>query len=97
MMAELEVFSPVAKVVTAKTELAPRINDLKGKVIGLYRNSKKGGDVALERVAELLSQRYPGVQFRSYRGSQGLLDAVSAEDADRIVRETDAVIAAIGD
>ena len=96
-MTYVDVLNPVAEAVSAKIELAPRSTDLREKTIGLYMNSKKGADITLDRVAELLSLKYDGLKFKYFSGSQGLLRSVTTEDADRIARESDAVIAAIGD
>lgn len=45
---------------------APRPASLEGKTIGLAWNGKPGGDVALESIAELLSQRESEVRFIKY-------------------------------
>ena len=76
--------------------VAKRIPDLDGKVLGLLHNGKVNGDHLLDLVREQLAARY------------GLRDVVVvgkpsasrvAEDAvlDRLARECDAVVTAIGD
>jgi hypothetical protein len=45
---------------------APRPTTLEGKTVGLAWNGKPGGDVALEHIAELISQGTPNVQFIKY-------------------------------
>jgi hypothetical protein len=47
----------IAKVTPIK--LAPRITTLEGKTIGLKWNQKPNGNILLDRVAELLKQKYP--------------------------------------
>jgi hypothetical protein len=39
------------------------LKDLKNKKIGLYWNHKARGNIALDRVRELLSQRFAGITF----------------------------------
>jgi len=84
-----------------KVPPAPRLTSLEGKTIGLYNNMTGGADVAVERVAEHLSQRYPGVKFERYGGdlrpgrpahSRG--NHIDAEEGARMAEEVDAVIGA---
>ena len=60
--------SPAADRVDFKVPPAPRLSSLQGKTIGLYNNMTGGADIAVERVAEHLSRRYPGVKFERYGG-----------------------------
>lgn len=97
-MANLEVLNPVADAKPEKVELAPRLTDLTGKTIGLYWNGKSGGDILLEQNAELLKQRYSGVKFRNYMGAVGsIMRHATAEQADVIARECDAVFGSTAD
>lgn len=97
-MARLEVLSPVAETVRYRVEPAPRRPDLSGRTVGLYWNMKAGGDVALEEVARLLAERFPGLRFRRYTGSVGaLMRHATPRDAERMARECDAVIGTTGD
>jgi hypothetical protein len=97
-MVQLELLSPVAQTVQATISPAPRLSDLRGKRLGLYWNIKAGGDVALARVAEQLQARYPGLTTKQYIGSVGfLMRHMTAEDADRIARECDAVVGTTSD
>ena len=97
-MIELSVLNPVAEAKTEKVELAPRLTDLSGKTIGLLWNAKSGGDVLLEQNAELLKQRYSGMKFKNYLGVVGqIMRSITAEQADTISKECDAVIGATAD
>lgn len=80
----------------AEVAVAKRLGDLDGKVLGLLHNGKVNGDHLLDLVRQRLAARY------------GLRDVVVvhkpsasrvAEDAvlDRLARECDAVVTAIGD
>jgi hypothetical protein len=92
-MASLEVLNPVATTVERSVRPAERRADLDGLTIGLYWNMKAGGDAALDRTEALLTARYPGVRVRRYTGSVGwLMRHVTAEDADRIAGEVQAVV-----
>ena len=59
----LKVINPVGVLKFNPIPHAKRLKDLKNKKIGLYWNHKARGDVALERVKELLSERYTGMTF----------------------------------
>jgi len=98
---KLQIMSPAADRVDFRTPPAPRLTGLEGKTIGLYHNMTGGSDIAVERVAEHLSQRYPNIKFERYGGdlrpgrpalSRG--NHIDAEEAARIATEVDAVIGA---
>src|SRR2546430_9556225 len=92
-MARLEILNPVGKTVERSVKPAPRLATLDGATIGLYWNIKAGGDAALDRTEALLHAKFPGTKFRRYTGSVGwLLRHCTAEDADRIAAEADAVV-----
>jgi hypothetical protein len=97
-MARLEILNPVARTVQHSVKPAPRLGDLSGATVGLYWNMKAGGDAALDRTEALLSRRFPGVRFRRYTGSVGwLMRHCTAEDADRIASEVQAVVGTTND
>ena len=52
------VLNPTAAALPADVDLAPRPEDLNGKVLGLLDNSKLNAAALLEMVAELLGERY---------------------------------------
>ena len=59
----LKVFNPVGLFRFSPLPYANRLKDLHNKKIGLYWNNKARGEVALERVKELLSERYEGITY----------------------------------
>ena len=61
--ASLRVLNPVVARKFRPMSPAKRQPDLSKKKIGLYWNYKKHGDVALNRVKELLSARFEGMAF----------------------------------
>ena len=67
---KLQIMSPAADRVDYKVPPAPRLSSLEGKTIGLYNNMTGGADIAVERVAEHLSRRYPNVKFERYGGDR---------------------------
>lgn len=90
----LRVFNPVA--IHRFTPLSParRLPDLKNKKIGLYWNHKARGNVALDRVQELLSERYEGITFEwfetfiSVEASKEWFEKIKKRGIDGIVAST---------
>ena len=97
-MASLEVLNPVATTVERSVRPAGRLADLAGVTVGLYWNIKAGGDFALDRTEQLLGEKFPGLKFKRYTGSVGwLMRHCTAEDADRIAAEVQAVVGTTND
>lgn len=97
-MAELTICNPIAETVEFSVKPAPRRGELAGARIGLYWNMKAGGDAALDQMEKMLGVRFPGATFRRYIGSVGfLMRHATAEDADRIASEVDAVVGTTAD
>ena len=84
-MARLEVRNPVAQVSAWGSALSPRLPTLNHKRIGLYWNGKSGGDVALNRIGQLLEGKLQGVKFELIRsavpGPKALVDYAKSFDA----------------
>ncbi|MBN2239269.1 MAG: hypothetical protein JW712_05810 [Dehalococcoidales bacterium] len=59
-----EVLSPWAVVDPIPfRSAAPRVDDLDGKIIGLFRNSKRAAKPVLEVVERELAKKYPNATF----------------------------------
>jgi hypothetical protein len=81
---------------SAGVAIAKRVADLDGKVLGLLHNGKVNGDHLLELVREQLGARYrlrEVVVIRKPSASR----VADEGDLDRLARECDAVVTAIGD
>jgi hypothetical protein len=100
---KVQVLSPVAERVDFKVPPAPRLNSLAGKRIGLYGNQTGGDDHAVNRVGQLLQQRFPGVQVVKYGGAANAKPGrpalsrgvhIDDEEAKRIANEVDAIVGA---
>jgi hypothetical protein len=97
-MARLDIVNPVAVPVEQSVKPAARPRDLANATVGLYWNMKSGGDAALDRAEQRLSERYPGIRFRRYTGSVGfIMRHATADDADRIASEVQAVVGTTAD
>jgi hypothetical protein len=92
-MTTLEIMNPVAKRTGGEVAPAPRLDTLAGKTIGIYWNTKVGGDVALQRVAEIIQNDYPEVRFNNYVHHP----PVPSDMIDEMLSQCDAVIGSTGD
>ena len=81
---------------SAGAVVAKRVADLDGKVLGLLHNGKVNGDQLLALVREELGARY---RLRDIVVVSKPSASRVADDAvlDRLARECDAVVTAIGD
>lgn len=97
-MAQLEVFNPVAIAEEKTVPPAPRPKDFSGKHVGLYWNMKSGGDAALDRVEEILKERFSGVTTSRHIGSVGfMMRHLTPGDAERMSRICDMVVGTTND
>ncbi len=98
---KLQIMSPAADRVDFKVPPAPRLASLEDKTIGLYNNMTGGADIAVDRVAMRISERFANVKFKRYGGdlrsgrpalSRG--NHIDDEEGALIAGEIDAMIGA---
>ena len=93
----LKILDPTVRAEEAlDVAVAKRVGDLDGKVLGLLHNGKVNADRLLDLVREQLGARYrlrDVVMIRKDSASR----VADASDLDRLARECDAVVTAIGD
>ncbi|MFC1963040.1 hypothetical protein ACFLVL_00230 [Chloroflexota bacterium] len=91
----IEVLNPVAVAEGElnKFSLASRTKSLSGKKIGLLWNAKRGGDVALAKVGELIESQFGNVQLIRIDGSIGC----KPEVLDFAKKECEVAIGSTGD
>ncbi|MCS7172320.1 MAG: hypothetical protein N0A24_02735 [Armatimonadetes bacterium] len=93
-----EVLSPVGEAELPKPQpIAPRLDRLEGRVIGLFVNSKPVAPVLLERVEELLRERVGARTERFRHPHNRELVGEEFEAFRRWVEGVDAVVGAVGD
>jgi len=93
----LELLNPMGVIEPPKTiGLTPRIPDLAGKKVALLNNGKSGVRNLITALEELLKQKYPTVTIsREYKA--GSTTEPREEEYQKIAKECDAFIFAIGD
>jgi hypothetical protein len=91
---KLEVLNPRG-VIEAKKSFAPslRVEDLEGKRVGLYWNSKHGMDNFYTAFAELLKKKYPTATTTLLRGAF----LIREEDAQDWINKIDTFVYGVGD
>ncbi len=62
-MTEYILYRPTVPPLVGMADLAPRPSTLDGKTVGILFNSKVNADVYLERIQELIADRYRDVRF----------------------------------
>jgi hypothetical protein len=89
--------NPLDETVRSAGESAPRLQTLAGKTIGLLDISKPGGSLFLDRLEQLLKERY-GVARVVRSVKPTFAKPAPAEVLDRLVAEKcDGVIEALAD
>lgn len=89
----MNVASPIGQSSDAATSLAPRLNSLKGKVIGVIDNQKENANFALDAVVEELERRNLGIKIVRF---SKLFPAQAIHNLDEVVGACDAVINGVG-
>jgi hypothetical protein len=93
----LELFNPMGVIEPAKTiGLTPRIPDLAGKKVALLNNGKSGVRNLITALEELLKQKYPTATILTQYKAGSTADP-REEEFQKIAKECDAFIFAIGD
>jgi hypothetical protein len=96
-----EVLSPWAEADPVPLHgLAPRLDKLDGKKIGLLQNSKRAAPRILEVTERLLKERFPKAQLSRFVArsfSVSSLEPARRAEFEDWLKGVDAVIAAVGD
>ena len=81
-----DLVNPSGEIERYAVPPADRISSLEGKTIVLRWNGKNNGDVALNRLGELLQKKYPAVKIvKSYETDPSInIISASAQNSQRI-------------
>jgi hypothetical protein len=91
----LKILDPTLKVIAATGRLAPRIDSLDDKVIGLVWNGYPGGDRLLRAVQADLESRYR-IRGTLWRRKKILGEPAPREMVDELVSSCDVIFSSIG-
>ena len=96
-MFTLEVLNPVAQSQGETSKIAGkaarRPRSLDGLTVGLLWNSKRGGDIALDKAGELVKNRYQNVRVIRYNGTMPCEKTLM----ERAKQECDVFVGSTGD
>jgi hypothetical protein len=92
----LRALEPTVEPDPIVTRLAPRLDSLDGKVVGLLANGKRNGDQLLDQVAAALAEQYRLKDVRRWAKPNVTRPAPAPIFAE-MVEQVDLVITAIGD
>ena len=95
-MARYELVNPADDRRGASRPLAPRLRSLAGARVALLDNRKGNANVLLRRIGESLTREY-GVAALPWEEKRIYSRPAADEQIERLVAESDAVVAAIGD
>jgi hypothetical protein len=94
MSSKVKLLVPEGRVKTTPIPPAPRLSELKGKVIGFMHNGKPNADILLSRLATLLQKKYGLLEARSR--SKPLVSE-PADFIEELANECQGVVNALGD
>ena len=95
MTKTITVLVPTSRPGVKGIPLAPRVNDLNGKVLGFFWNRKPNADILLLRIKDQLSKRFQ-LTGTSWHEKGGAVVPANATTIDELVRTSDMVINAMG-
>ncbi len=98
---QYEVLSPWAEVDPIPLRgISPRVTDLAGKRIGLFRNFKRAARPILTVVESKLKERFPTAEFSWFDSTAANVLETETENRARFeewAKSVDTVVAAVGD
>jgi len=94
MSSKVELLVPEGRVRTLPINPAPRLGELRGKVIGFLQNGKPNANVLLSRLANLMGSKYDLLETRSRAKPR---TTEPADFIEEMAKECQGVVIAIGD
>ncbi|MEE9275094.1 MAG: hypothetical protein V3V62_07285 [bacterium] len=95
MAENLGFVDPTAAGSAKEVPLAPRLEDLSGKVVGVLDNTKEQADVILEAIGEALKERY-GVKEVFFRRKEHYSKPAEDSMIEEMADACDTVVCALG-
>jgi hypothetical protein len=93
---DMVLLDPTVEALPDNTNMAPRLTDLNGRVLGLLANGKRNSDALLDAVTSLLQDTYD-VKGVVRLNKRDVSRPAKQEIVDELLEKCDAVITAIGD
>lgn len=94
----IKVLSPAGVSPSGKAQISFRVSDLNGKTICIVDNGKPNFDIYVERMEELLCQKYNLAEvIHIKKGHLGSSNPTPSDRVDELAKRCHAVISGIGD
>ena len=100
MNALYEVLSPWAEIDPIPLKgIAPRVEDFKGKTVGLFSNTKVTSKPIVALIEKALKERYGDLHFSHFASNfnQEITDTEDKDKFEQWVKGVDTVVSAVGD
>ena len=94
MRSKVELLVPEGRVRMSIILPAPRLRELKGKVIGFHPNGKPNADILLTRLAHLMREKYGLLEVSS---RSKLRPSQPSEYIEEMANQCQGVVNALGD
>jgi hypothetical protein len=99
---EYEVLSPLGQVsATSQMGLQPRVNNLKGKTIGMYAHFKEQAPLILKEIEQQLKEKFPTTKFTYFQYLKDTAEIVNDPEYkasfEKWLSNVDTVISGYGD
>jgi hypothetical protein len=92
----IELLDPTSGTVATKGAVSPRLDTLSGKTLGVIWNGRLPGDLILNRMIEILKERYT-IKEVVFREKPYIGNVAPDEIFDEIAARCDAVVSGVGD
>ena len=94
---KIMVLDPTSRGKLKETVIARRPINLEGKVMGIIWNGKPGGDVLLERLGELLTERFHFSQTLKLYAKADVTANLAETEINEFAKKCDFVLLGVGD
>jgi len=94
---KIVVFDPTSKGKLKESIRAKRPTNLEGKVMGIVWNGKPGGDALLERIGELLTERFRFSEVLRLYAQADVTSSLTEAEINELAKRSAFVLLGVGD
>ena len=94
---KIVVLDPTSRGKLKEAVIARRPISLEGRVMGIVWNGKPGGDLLLERIGELLRERFHFSQISKLYAKADVTDILAEAEINDFAKKCDVVFLGVGD
>jgi hypothetical protein len=94
----IDVLNPTAQTTVKAEKMAASLDDLNGRVIGLVDNRKPNFDIFLNRLEQLLSQKFQFAEIiRLKKGGTGATVPLTPAEMEQLTTRCEAIVYGVCD